>query len=273
MKDIIDFDAMFEEYAMEWFKEHEGEYATDDEIEAVMPDVYETWASSPSHKLGGIAPRAFFDSIEKPEELIGILVGTSEGESNPSSLLLDAIVENGGCAELLRSLLEKPTTSVKLKLICLHLLSESSAEHPLNTYLEWIQDESTDEDLREDAIEVLKENASKVKEKLFEIAAGASLEVKTIAAEILISAGRDDRTFELLTSLFAEGDNIPLYAQYLGMYGDERAAAQLYRALDTCNYAEYIEIKNAIERLGGVVDDTRDFTGDPTYELIKKKPQ
>ena len=45
----------------------------------------------------------------------------------------------------------------------------------------------------------------------------------------------------------------------------------LYRALDNCNYAEYIEIKNAIERLGGIVDDARDFSDDPTYILIKSK--
>lgn len=271
MKDIIDFDAMFEEYAMEWFKEHEGEYTSEDEIEAVMPDVYEAWARSPSHKLGGIAPRAFFDSIEKPDELVGILVGTSEGDCNPSSLLLDAIVENGGCAPLLCALLEKPTTSLKLKLLCVHLLTESQAQHPLKLYLKWIEDEDTDEDLRESAVEMLKDNAETVKEQLLEIADRSPIAVKTVAAEILLSAEHDERTFELLTSLFADGDNIPLYAQYLGMYGDERAAMQLYRALDSCNYAEYIEIKNAIERLGGIVDDTRDFSDDPTYRLIKQK--
>lgn len=271
MSGIIDFDKMFEEYAMAWFKEHEGEYEDESDMEAVMPDVYEAWASSPSHKLGGIAPRAFFDGIEKPEELIGILIGTSEDDCNPCSLLLDAIVENEGCAPYLRELAEKPSTSAKLKLICVNLLEESGAAHPLETYIEWVKDESTDDELKESAISILKQHANEVKEELFAAAENASLDVKTIVAEILLSAERDERTFNLLSELFASGDNIPLYSQYLGMYGDERAAAILYRALDDCNYAEYIEIKNAIERLGGIVDDTRDFSDDPTYILIKSK--
>ena len=271
MSGIIDFDKMFEEYAMAWFKEHEGEYEDENEMEAVMPDVYETWASSPSHKLGGIAPRAFFDGIEKPEELIGILVGTSEGDCNPCSLLLDAIAENEGCAPLLRELLDKPSASPKLKLICVRLLEESGAEHSLKTYMDWIKDENTDDDLRESAIGILKEHANEVKEELLSAAENADADVKTIVAEILLSAEKDERTFALLCELFSSGENIPLYSQYLGMYGDERAAEMLYRALDNCNYAEYIEIKNAIERLGGIVDDASDFSDDPTYILIKSK--
>ena len=58
---VIDFDRMFEDYAMEWFKEHGGEYESDEEMEEAMPDVYEQWASSPSRKLGGIAPRENID--------------------------------------------------------------------------------------------------------------------------------------------------------------------------------------------------------------------
>ena len=41
-------------------------------------------------------------------------------------------------------------------------------------------------------------------------------------------------------------------------------------ALDDSNYLEFMEIRNAIEQLGGVVDDTyRDFTDDPYYKAIK----
>ena len=103
------------------------------------------------------------------------------------------------------------------------------------------------------------------------VAENAESDVKTIVAEILLSSEMDERTFALLCVLFSSGENIPLYSHYLGMYGDERAAEMLYRALDNCNYAEYIEIKNAIERLGGIVDDARDFSDDPTYSLIKSK--
>lgn len=270
MNDVIDFDKMFEEYAMEWFKENGGEYSSDEQVEEIMPEVYEQWASSPSHKLGGIAPRAFFDGIESADELIAILIGTSEGDNNPCSLLLDRITEVQGCAEKLKELLSKPKLSDKLKLICMQLLKETGSSHPLDTYILWITDGSTDEDVRESAIEVLKDNADAVTEKLFAALENADDPVRTVIAEILVHAKKDERTFALLTDLFSRGDNIPLYAQYLGEYGDERAAAILYRALDTCDYAEFMEIKNAIERLGGTVDDDyRDFSDDPAYIAVK----
>lgn len=269
MDKVIDFDSMFEEYAMQWFKDHEDEYSGADEMESVMPDIYEAWASSPSHKLGGIAPRAFFDGIEKPDELIAILVGTSEGESNPCSLLLDKIAETPACAPALRELTGNAKISVKLKMLCVNLLTEGGWEHPLKTYIGWIADENADDDLRELGIEVLCQHANEVKDLLWNMVEGADVRVKTILAEILIHADKDERTFKLLTELFAEGDNIPLYAGYIGKYGDERAAAQLYRALDSCNYMEYIEIKNAIERMGGIVDDVRDFSDDVYYKALK----
>lgn len=269
MNEVIDFDKMFEEYAMEWFKEHEDDYETAEQMESDMPDIYERWASSPSHKLGGIAPRAFFDSIEKPQELIGILVGTSEGECNPCSLLMDKIAETPECAPLLAKVIEQKTAGVKLKMLCVNLLTESGSAHPLNIYTDWIKDKTVDADLRELGIEVLCEHADEVKQRLFDMIDGADIAQKTVIAEILINAERDERTFKLLSELFAEGDNIPLYAGYIGKYGDERAAAQLYRALDSCNYMEYIEIKNAIERMGGVVDDVRDFSDDVYYKALK----
>ena len=269
---VIDFDRMFEDYAMEWFKEHGGEYESDEEMEEAMPDVYEQWASSPSRKLGGIAPRAFFDSIEDPDRLVAILVGTAGADCNPCSLLLDKIAETPECEPLLAALAEKPSSSVKLCLICMSLLEEAGgANVPVGRCLQWIKDETADEELRECAVEALKKRAGAVKEELFAALKDASIGLKTVIAEILVAADKDERTFKLLTELFASGENIPLYAQYLGMYGDERAAGVLYRALDTCDYADYIEVKNAIERLGGVVDDSaRDFSDDETYHLLKK---
>lgn len=113
------------------------------------------------------------------------------------------------------------------------------------------------------------ERADLAADLLFPLIDGADLTRKTLIAEILVNAPKDERTYKLLTELFLNGGNVPLYAGYLGKYGDERAAAMLYRALDDCNYLEYLEIKNAIERMGGIVDDDRDFSDDEYYKAIK----
>lgn len=120
------------------------------------------------------------------------------------------------------------------------------------------------------AVEILSECADKVKDKLIAGINGADFDTKTLIAEVLIRASKDEKTFALLKELFESGKNTALFAGYLGKYGDERAAAMLYKALDKCNYLEFTEIRNAIEVLGGVVDDEyRDFTDDEYYKAIK----
>ena len=36
------------------------------------------------------------------------------------------------------------------------------------------------------------------------------------------------------------------------------------------NYLDYIEVRNAIEALGGDAPEERDFTGDPYYESLSR---
>lgn len=272
MEYVIDFDKMFEEYAMEWFAERKDEYPSDEDVESAMSDVYEQWASSPSHKLGGIAPRAFFDGIENPSELVGILVGTSEGDNNPCSLLLDRIAEVKECAPLLCELLEKPSTSDKLCLICIELLYESGECCPVETYVSFLNGERGD-GVKERIVDVLEEFVESAKPALYKAIDGAPAAVKSVIAEILSVGEKDERTFRLLTELFVSGENTAFYSQLLGRYGDERAASVLYRALETADYASYIEIRNAIECLGGTVDDEldRDFSDDLTFITLKGK--
>ncbi len=265
----MDFDLIFENYLVEWYKAHETEFENVEDMEEMLPEIYNEWADSPSEQMGGIAPRAFFANITVPEELVNILIGTSTGEQNPCSLLLDRIAEVSDCAAGLEKIVGG-NYSVKQKMIAANLLKEMNVSQPLDTYVAWLTSEKCDAELKELAVEILAENANAVAEKVFPLINKADITLKTYIAEILCNAEKDDRTFELLTELFETGNNIPLYAGYLGKYGDERSAATLYKALDDCNYLEFIEIKNAIERLGGVVDDEmRDFSDDMYYKAIK----
>ena len=252
---MLDFDKMFEDYALRYYEEHADDFETPEEMEAVMPDIYEQWADAPSAALGGIAPRAFFERIADPDELVDILIGTSEGEANPCSLLIDRIAQVPETAPRLSALI-RDGSNVKAVMLAINLLSDMDASHPFDTYVAWLTDESIDNEQRELAVEVMTDHAATVAQK-------------TVIADILVNAKHEERTSQLLLELLTEGDNVPLYAGYLGKYGDERAAAVLYRMLDDCNYLEYIEIKNAIERMGGVVDDVRDFSQDPYYRALK----
>ena len=264
---MFDFDKNFEEYAIKWCDAHRGEYS-EDELEDMMPELYEKWANQPIDELKGLTPVQFFDKIDPPT-LVKLLVSACDGGAHPSSLLLDKIAEKPECAQGLIDIV-RASRNCECRMISINLLSEMGAAHPLDIYASFICDESVDDDLRDLAVEIMCDYPNEVSDKLYKLIPSATFSEKEIIAEILVNAKHDDRTYRLLEELFASSENLAYHAALVGKYGDERAAAMLYRALDTCNYAEFIEVRNAIERMGGVVDDgIRDFSDDPYYIALK----
>lgn len=264
---MFDFDKNFEEYAIKWYDEHRDELENEDELEDMMPELYEKWAHEPIGELSGLTPAEFFDKIDPPT-LVKLMLSACEGGSHPSSLLLDKIAARQECAIGLVDII-RASRNCEARMISINLLSEMGAEHPLDVYASFICDKDVDDDLRDLAVEIMCDYADRVADKLYKLIPSATFKQKEIIAEILVNAKHDDRTFRLLEEIFASTENLAYHAALVGKYGDERAAAMLYRALDTCNYAEYIEVRNAIERMGGVVDDTRDFSDDPYYIALK----
>ena len=262
-----DFDKLFEKFLKNKIAENDG--LTPDELEDKIPEFYEEWATSPNAETDGVSPEEYFERVTDPEKLVGMFVESNEGDSNPCSLLCDRIAEVKGCDVHLKKLVDKDAEP-KTAIAALNLLCESGAEMPTDKMVEIMLDESADEGLREACADEIKEDAGKIVEKLYAALADASVSLKEMIADVLVECDKDERTYELLRELFATSDNLPYVAGLIGKYGDERAAEYLYPALDDCNYMEYIEIRNAIEQMGGVVDDTaRDFSDDEFYKAIK----
>ena len=78
--------------------------------------------------------------------------------------------------------------------------------------------------------------------------------------------------FDILVAEFAKNqNNIPLYAGYLAKYGDERALPFLNVAIEKekISYADFEELRFAIEALGGEYNKVRDFSNDKSFKKIK----
>ncbi len=263
---MIDFDQLFTQYMQEWVENNSS--LTPDEMEERACDLLEEWKNAPSKELGGISPKQYFEKITSPKELVEMLVTSSNEGTSPSVLLLDRIVEID-CSEELRAVV-KGEYSAEVKIEAINLLSETGTKHPLEKYVEILANGDEDEGLRELCVEVLCGEADEVASALYNLLPSADYTLKGLIAEILVNAKRDDRTYELLEDLFKNGGNVPLYAGFIGKYGDERAMTYLYKALDDCNYVDFTEIRSAIENLGGTVDDEyRDFSSDPYYKALK----
>lgn len=101
-------------------------------------------------------------------------------------------------------------------------------------------------------------------------------ELALYVGDVIRYAPMSDEIYKFLTGLLNGADNprIQMVAPMLASYGDQRAAAVLYPLLDTCDYPAYCEVRNAIEALGGTVDDNyRDFSRDSLYKTIREKSE
>ncbi|MBQ3305509.1 MAG: hypothetical protein IJH03_13355, partial [Clostridia bacterium] len=75
----------------------------------------------------------------------------------------------------------------------------------------------------------------------------------------------------MLDKLRNRPDQRALYASFLGKLGDPRAidAMKPFLTLTDIGYLDYIELRNAIEELGGDPGEERTFYGDPDYEAMR----
>ncbi len=89
--------------------------------------------------------------------------------------------------------------------------------------------------------------------------------------EVLAQYKGNKAIFMALVSYLYRGDDVALFARLIGGYGDVRGIETLKGFLNEYepNYNEYMEIRNAIEELGGDLDFKQDFSDDPFYRYLK----
>ncbi|MCH5155109.1 MAG: HEAT repeat domain-containing protein [Clostridiales bacterium] len=265
---FIDFDKLFENYADKYYGEHEDEYDSPDDFARDLDRIYQEWATSPQQVIGGISPSEFFNKIPT-SDLMDILKGSCVGENNPNSLLFDRIAAE---PELKDDLIQLALASSdeKLLLVTLSLINEMGGAES-EFYIDMVE-RDIDACVKEECIEKLCERADEVKEILLQRAQNSDdiAKIEMYVEPLTFCAAGDDRILALLRMLLSSDPNVAYVAALMGRYGDERACADLYKLLDDCDYAEFIEIRNAIETLGGTVDaHYRDFSADPLYKAIK----
>ncbi len=249
---MYNFDNLFEKFILTKGHVCEDEFA----------EVYDAWLSD-FDKWRGASPLDLIRQLSDGELIDELKDECASG--SPSFAVMENL-EKRAPVKQLEELLGCDNGNV---VYCAAELLRNIGKPPLEIFARML--DTDDEDLFELLVSALKQEPDRVREVLLEQVKSGDVHKKTAIADILSCGGRDERVFGLLVELFSLGDNIPLYAGYLARYGDERAAAPLYRALDTVGYADYIEIRNAIETLGGTVDDYRNFSSDPEYIALKEK--
>jgi HEAT repeat protein len=270
----INFDREFERYVGAWMKEHAKEYRNYDEMEAAMPDVYADFLDTPVNWLSGAKPGEYFAQFDNALHLVNWMEDYFKQRIPVPDMLLNRITELGEASEeALLHFLRKENATREMRMAAVTLLREIGSAGALEEYVQWQCDRQEGEDeLADNALESLAALGDKAVPAMRDRLSAASPDGQEAMLTLLCHYPGDENVFETAMRLFdARPDRAAVLADCLGKLGDERAIEPLkaLAASEETPYLDYIELRSAIEALGGECPE-RDFDAeDPAYEAMR----
>ena len=272
----VNFDREFEKYLSAWMKDHAREYKDVDAMEAVMPDMYEAFLDTPAPWLSGEKPGEYFGQFDDPAQLVSWLEEYFAQRVPAPDMLLNRIAELGLAAEdALMALLLREDCGRDLRMAAVNLLREIDSEKPVPLYVAWQAARGGEKDeLADNALDSLDALGARAADAMRKALPDASPDGQEALLALLCKDPGDENVFRTALYLFrTRPESIALLADCLGRLGDERALPDLMRraASEDTPYLDYIELRNAIERLGGEAPERIFDAPDPAYEAMRGK--
>ena len=270
---IINFDEKFAEYMSDWMKTHENQYANFDEMEDDMPRIYVAFLNTRAKWLGSVTPGAYFTQFEDPKVLVDWLTEyCTEGVPVPDLLCEQITTVGKPCEKRLLELLKDEDTPDEARMRAVNLLREMESTQPKMLYINWQLNRSGSDELKDNALEALTDMGECVVQPILQELPKANAEGEEALLEVLSHFPGNEQIFKLAIRLFRERkDKRALFAGYLAKLGDDRALPDLTNAAqeEKLPYLTFIEIRNAIETLGGICPE-RNYDDDPEYEALRE---
>ena len=271
MFECIDFDEHLASFMTDYMQKHQKEYRNYDAMEADMPAIYVRFLNEPAPWLDGLTPGSYFTQFEDPKDLVDWMIAYDQKGVAIPDLLLEQI-ENVGkpCEKRLIAILKDEEMSNELKMTAIGVLRAMESTQPKMLYIEWQMNREKDDELADNALESLADMGKSVLQPILEALPKANEAGQEALLDVLSNYPGNEKVFQLAQRLFRNNpDRRALFASYLGKLGDDRALKDLMAAANEpgISYIDYLEVRNAIERLGGTAPE-RSFEGDPTYEAL-----
>ncbi len=270
----IDFDARFSDYLTDWMQKNAKKYRTYDDMEDAVPEVYETFLATPADWLGGALPGEYFEQFDDASMLVRWLLEYHAQDVPAPDMLLNRISELGRDAEIaLMPLVSDETLQGDARMTAVTLLRELGSALPMQLYVDWQITRESDDELCDNALESLEEMGETAVPAMLAALDGAGEHGREALLSVLCRYPGDERILTLLLELFAQKrERMAVLAGYLGRLGDERALPALIAAArdEKTGYLDYIEVRAAIEELGGDAPERKFDETDPAYDALQK---
>lgn len=272
---IIDFDEKFFDYARTWMAMHPG--MTEKQVEQQYNEIMINWLNAPAKWLDGVAPGEYFNRYENSKDLIKLLEEYDKRGIGLPEPLYSRIVHMGeSCTKRLIEIASNEDRSESLRATAIALLNDIGTDAPRNLYIDLVCSLRKQNELSEMAAEILSSSDPTVVDELMDRFENST----EYGQELILDVCCNFKGNELVYQRCVEKiKNCPekraYYASLLGKLGDDRAVDLLIRflSLTELTYLDYIEIRNAIEALGGDPGEQRTFYGDPDYEAMRNLEQ
>lgn len=271
----IDFDKAFSLFAMRWFKEHSKEYKNYDAMEAAMPEVYDRFLDTPADFLAGAKPGEYFRQWDDAKALIDWMEDYFKQKVPVPDMLLNRITELGEPAEKrLYALLQKERTPQEARMTAVSLLGEMGSNLPMQLYISWQLNRAYEDELCDAACESLAHMGEAAIDPMLAFLDDANDAGKEALCSVLsYYPDTSGKVLPELLRLIRKPDaNIAVLAGYLGRLGEEGALETLIDLAldDDLSYLNYIELRSAIEQLGGDAPERQFDESDPEYEAMSR---
>ena len=269
---VHNFDEHFAEFTSEWMKQHQGEYRTFDEMEDDLPRIYMSFLNTRASWLGSVTPGSFFTQFEDPKVLVDWLQQyCSERVPVPDPLLEQITAVGKPCEKRLVELLKDDTAEDEARMTAVGLLREMGSAQPKMLYILWQLGREEKDELKDNALESLIEMGESVVQPILQQIGKANDAGRESLLDVLSHFPGNEQVFRIALDAFrSHPEKRALFSGYLSRLGDERALPELEKAAREPNlpYLTFIEIRNAIESLGGNCPD-REYDDDPEYEALR----
>ena len=230
------------------------------------------WVWARAKGLGNVTPGAYFTQFEDPKVLVDWLNQYCEEGVPVPDLLLEQITTVGRpCEKRLLELLKDEEAPDEARMIAVELLREMESTLPKMLYITWQLDRRPKDELKDNALESLILMGDCVVQPILQELPKANEAGEEALLEVLSHFPGNEQTFRLGMKLFRERkEQRALFAGYLAKLGDDRALPELTEAAKEpgLSYLAFIEIRNAIESLGGICPE-REYEDDPEYEALR----
>lgn len=261
---IYDFDGMFDKKIAEYIAKNPNKKSSE-EWEDSIPKLYEKFSNTTIKTLG-FSPKQYYKSLSDFALLKTVCAHFKQNISVPQTLTEE--IENRNLGANLLPLLSGSDEQI---LYALNIIGNQS--FAINCYFEMLCNENLSKEIKGELCELLKNNAEKIKHFALEKYA-QNVEKELMLELISFSKIGDENVFNILVSaLRSDRENLHLHAKYLVNYGDERAVKYLLEIMEEegLSFADFIELKYAVEALGGNYLGEKDFSSDPYYSQINSK--